>query len=195
MLDLSLREHEEAIIVERAIKFAYTPADSRTLRSLCHECWVIWPHSRYELRIKRWMGGWIPSAQRVTQVGATARARMLRELDHIRRDLQRSIELAADSLAGEDAALATAPIHQARVIAELTESEGFLPAGVLAAYAVALVLDRSLPWGKRIKRCSGCGQVFLPRPTGGRAPNSHPECRRKARANYMTEYRDSRAEK
>lgn len=115
----------------------------------------------------------------------------MRELVRLRRDFQKSVDFVVEQRSSEASAIAVESISRVRVIAEMTESSnGALPAEVLASYAIALMSDTALPWRKRVKQCQGCRQTFLAESTGGRLQSSHDACRKKARAMYMSDYRN-----
>jgi hypothetical protein len=194
MHELSLQE-EEAII-QRALRFAYAHLDLRSVRRVCQECRIVWPRSEYTLRSEVWLRGWLLRLRRSTKLTQPDKDIAMRELVRVRRDFQKSVNYVVEQRDSEDLALAVESLDRVCVIAELTEANnGALPAEVLAAYAMTLMTDRALPWHKRVRRCKVCRQTFLAKSTGGRLPDSHEDCRKKAKAMYMSDYRDPRTER
>jgi hypothetical protein len=197
---LSVLRRTEEQIIERALRFAQRrdPVNVRNVRAISKEDGIEWPPHEYTLSLSDTRHGNISVLEVVTLKKSRLRPRKATgqaakadaaTIEVVRISLRKSLERIADFieeegvmkmtstsfLAGGEGIVMTSSVEQMQVIAEMVQSpSGKLPAQVLAAYAVALLVDR--PWAKYIRKCDTCEEVFLPSKTAGRRRDRHPYC-------------------
>jgi hypothetical protein len=194
--ELAVREQE---IIDRAMEFArwrpwntykektFTPASIRKLRE---QCGFDWPPLKYALvvddldiyleRSRPRRKDWDPHAE-------------LKSLSRIQDQLKSAVlEIIQASREGDSGMLGllSYKLNRYRAIADLVRTpvryNAELPAGLLAAYAVALLADPKTGFHKQLKICKHCERPLFARSTGGRTSDRHEDCKKPARDQYMT---------
>lgn len=192
---LNERRAREQEVIERALRFAdwRGSIDVVSVRRLRRECGIDWPRITYTLRSDGETVQLERSRPRPRKRYGAAARNDAKEIDAVRTTLKTSLKEIAIAVADGDRDvlnLMSYRLDELRAIDQMVQRpvryNAELPAEILAAYAVALLSDLSLPWHKHVKICKYCKEALLAPKTPGRRADRHDDCQKPWHNEYMT---------